>query len=198
MRLRTTLAAAVGVGILAVASPAYAAAPVPDCHALLLDDADGDQAIVTTALPVRPTVAIDIDDVFLTGPAGSEKVNIRVADLTSSPNVEYSFGWDDPVNFGYSYRLDASFLTATGAAGSGTYTLWHLDPSGSWVSLTAASGTTFTGPQGVVQFDQHVNAPWPATFTGVTVGARQYEFNVLTDVALRSDSASALSWAQPC
>lgn len=196
MRLRTTIAALGGV--LVLAGPAFAATPVPDCHALLLDDADGDQAVVSTALPVRATVAIDIDDVFLTGPAGAEKVNVRVDDLTASPNVEYRFGWADPVNFGYSYRLDATFLTAAGAHGAGTYTLWHLDPNGSWISLRAASGRTFAGNDGVIQFDQHADAPWPATFTGVTVSAHQYEHPALTDVALRSDSASTGLWSQPC
>lgn len=197
MRLRTTLAAAAGV--LALAGPAFAATPVPDCHALLLDDADGDQFLVTNAnTVVRPTVAIDIDDVFLTGTAGSEKVNVRVADLTSSPNVAYSFRWDDPENFGYSYELTASFTTATGAAGPGTYSLWRLDPNGSWISLVNASGRTFTGPQGVIQWDKPASVTWPSTFFGVEVRADQYETNAFTDLALRTDTASRLSWSQPC
>jgi hypothetical protein len=196
MRLRSTMLAAFGV--LALAGPAFAATPTPDCHALILDDADGDQALVSSALPIPATVAIDIDDVFLTGAPGAEQLNIRLDDLTASPNTEYRFGWADPVNFGYSWRLDASFLTAAGAAGNGTYTLWHLDPNGSWISLRAATGRTFPGNDGVVQFDQHADAPWPGTFSGVSVSARQYESNVVTDVALRSDSASTSLWSQPC
>lgn len=196
MRLRSTVLAAFGV--LALAGPAFAATPTPDCHALLLDDADGDHAVISSTLPIRPTAAIDIDDVFLTGPAGAEKLNVRVDDLNASPNVEYRFGWGDPVNFGYSYRLDATFLTAAGAHGAGTYTLWHLDPNGSWISLRAATGRTFAGNDGVIQFDQHADAPWPGTFTGVTVSAHQYESSALTDVALRSDSASTGLWSQPC
>lgn len=197
MRLRSVLAAA--AGILVLAGPAYAATPVPDCHGLLLDDANGDQFLVTSANTlVRPTVAIDIDDVFLTGTAGSEAVNLRVADLTTSPNVAYTFHWNDPDNFGYSYELTASFTTGTGAAGPGIYSLWHLDPSGSWISLVNASGQTFTGPGGVIQWDKPASITWPDTFTGVTVRAEQYETNAFTDVSLRTDTASQPQWTQPC
>ena len=197
MRLRTLLAASAGV--LALAGPAFAVAPAPDCHGLILDDADGDQYIGTSAnFVVRPTVAIDIDDVFLTGAPGAEKVNLRVTDLTPSPNVAYAFRWADPVNFGYSYELTASFTTAAGAAGNGTYSLWHLDPNGSWISLVNASGSTFVGPQGVVQWDKPASITWPSRFIGVEVRADQYETNAFTDVALRSDTASQLQWDQPC
>ena len=197
MRLRTLLAAS--AGILVLAGPAYAVTPAPDCHGLLLDDADGDQFLVTSANTlVRPTVAIDIDDVFLTGASGSEKVNLRVADLTTSPNVAYAFRWDDPVNFGYSYELTASFTTATGAAGPGTYSLWRLDPNGSWISLVNASGTAFPGPQGVIQWDKPASVTWPSTFTGVQVRADQYETNAVQEISLRTDTASQLGWSQPC
>jgi hypothetical protein len=198
MRVRPTIAAAFGV--LALAGPAFAATPVPDCHGLLLDDADDDQFIGTSAnFVVRPPVAIDIDDVFLTGASGAEKVNLRVADLTATQkNIQYSFRWDDPANFGYSYELTASFLGPNGIASGGTYSLWRLDPSGSWISLTNASGTGFTGPQGVVRWDKPASVTWPATFTGVQVRAEQYETNAVTEVALRADTAAATSWAQPC
>lgn len=195
MRMRTLLAAAAGV--LVLSGNAFAATPIPDCHGLMLDDADGDQYIATSAnFGVRPTVAIDIDDVFLASPAHT--LNLRVADLTASPNVAYAFRWDDPVNFGYSYELTASFTTAAGASGAGTYSLWHLDPGGSWISLINTTGRTFPGSQGVIQWDQPAGIFWPTTFTGIQVRADQYEFNILTDIALRSDTASAASWTQPC
>ena len=199
MRLRTLLAAASGV--LVLAGPAYAVTPAPDCHGLLLDDADGDQYFVTpnTGLVARPPVAIDIDDVFLTGSAGDEKVNLRVNDFTASQkNLDYRFRWDDPDNFGYSWELEATFTGPNGAAGDGIYTLWHLDPNGSWISLVGTTGTSFTGSQGVIQWDKPASITWPSTFTGVQVRAEQYETNAFTDVALRTDTASQLSWTQSC
>lgn len=195
MRLRTLLAAT--AGLLALTGTAYAVSPVPDCHGLLLDDADNDQYILTptTGLVARPSIALDIDDVFLTGSSGAEKVNLRVNDLNSSPSIQYSFRWDDPVNFGYSWELTANFANTSGP---GTYSLWHLDPSGSWISVVNTTGQSFTGPQGVVQWDKPAGITWPATFTGVAVRAEQYESPLLTDVAIRVDTASQLSWTQPC
>jgi hypothetical protein len=198
MRMRTTLAAAAGV--LALAGPAFATPPAPDCHGLLLTDPAGDQYIGTSANTlVRPTKAIDINAVFLTGTTGDEKVNLRVDSLpAASQNTNYTFHWGDPDNFGYSYELTASFLTSSGTAGEGTYTLWHLDPSGSWTSLENASGRAFAEEDGVIQWDRPASITWPATFTSVSARAEQYESNALTDVALRTDTASGPDWTSPC
>lgn len=207
MRLRTTLAAF--GGLLVLAGPAHAAAPAPDCNGLLIasiaDDPIGgepsnDQYLVTSAnFVVRPSIALDIQRVFLTGTSGSEKLNLQVQSLPAASQLtEYSVQWDDPANFGYSYELTASFMTSAGTAGAGTYSLWRLDPSGSWISLVNASGRTFNEAPGVIQWDKPASVTWPATFTGIQARADQYETNLDTTLAIRTDTASALSSTQGC
>ncbi|MDQ1711210.1 MAG: hypothetical protein QOE45_660 [Frankiaceae bacterium] len=197
-RLRTTLAAVAGV--VALAGPAFAAPPAPDCHGFVLTDPAGDQFIGTSANTlVRPTTAIDVTGAFLLGSGAAQTVNIQISNLTTSPNTEYTFTWDDPVNFGAYYELHAAYLTASGAAGAGDYTLWHYSSPGGSFSLVGTSGAAFTGTNGVVQISLPAGSTtFPATLTNVKVDAVQYEFNVLTDVALRRDTASKISWTQPC
>lgn len=173
VRLSTT-AAAVAAGILLMGSPAFAVTPVTDCHGLAVSDATGDQYILVpaTGLVVKPTVAIDITGAFLEGSAGSETLNIRVADLTSSPNTVYTFRWDDNAQFGAWWELRAGFLTGSGAAGAGTYTLTHSNGSSS--TIWGTTGRTFTGANGVIQFDQpSAHTTWPSTFSGLSVRAEQ-------------------------
>ncbi len=206
--MRARILPAAVAGIVLLAGPAYAVPPATDCHGVMVDDALGDQYIVTNLNSVaRPTKAIDVDEVFLTGAAGSEKLNLRVDSLRAveddapSQNTEYAVQWDDHVfGGGYTLELTARFLTADGAAGAGTYSLWRYRPDGSFYSVVNGTGRTFVDDAGVIQWDKPTSFAWPATFTGLQVHAEQYETNVflLTDNAIRMDTASATSWTQPC
>jgi hypothetical protein len=210
MRLR--LLVATGIGVAALATPASAVVPAVDCHGVAFSDAAGDQSLVSSNNTIlRPTVAIDLRDVYLTGSGINEKVNIQVTALTAWNNTEYSFRWDDPVNFGYYYELVGSFLgTNTAADRVGDGYLYHRSFSGSTISLnghaTAAAfhGAVVNGVEqpGVIQLGlppQDGPTGYPTTISGMQAHATQYEFNVLTDVSVRNDSAAAASaWSQPC
>lgn len=192
-RLRITLAAAAGV--LALATPAFAVPPATDCHGYTLTDPAGDQYLVTSANTlVRPTTAIDITGAFLLGSGAAQTVNIQVSNLTASPNTSYTFTWDDPVNFGAYYELNADYAIDP----AGSYTLWHYASPGGSFSLVGTTGTTFPGVNGVIQIALPSGTTFPATLTNVKVTAVQYEFNFLTDVALRQDTAGTSFWTQPC
>lgn len=191
-----TIAAATAAGIVMFGNPAFATVPTPDCHGTMVVDAANDQYILVpaTGAVARPTVAIDIQDVFLTGAAGAETLNIRVQDLTSSPNTEYTFRWNDPVFFGQWYELQATYL-----GGVGSYGFSHHSSSSS--VLMSTTGRSFPGPNGVVQIDLRWDqTAWPTTFTGIEVRAEQYEGNgPFYDLPpVRTDTASASSWTQPC
>lgn len=193
----TTTVAATAAGVLLLGTPAVATPP--DCHGLMFSDVAGDQyiGVPATNLLVKPTTAIDITGVYLTGAAGAERLNIRVADLTASPNTSYTFRWNDPSSFGTYWEMRAGFFTASGAAGSGTYTLRKVSGSSSF--LFGTTGRTFTGPNGVVQIDLRWDqTSWPATFHGVSARAEQYESNAVQEIAVRTDTASGSSWSQPC
>jgi hypothetical protein len=198
MRMRTLLAAA--GGLLVLAGPAYAVTPTPDCNGTAVTDASNDQyiAVSTTGAIARPTVGIDITDVFLNGSSGSETLNIRVQNLTTAKNTVYTFRWDDPDNFGAYYELRADFIGGDAAAGTGFYTIEHGNSAG--FGLQSTTGRTFSGAGGVIQFDQPTDVTWPATFTTLDVRAEQYEGNsVFAELpALRVDTASATSYTQGC
>ena len=193
-----TIAAATAAGLVLLGAPAHA--DVPDCHGIAVSDAAGDQYIVTpnTGLLLRPTTAIDITGAYLTGSAGAEKLNIRVADLSSSPNTEYTFRWNDSTQFGAWWRLEASCLTASGANGAGSYRLVHGNASSTVTFST--TGRTFPGANGVVQIDLRWDlTAWPTTLNDIQVHAGQYEFNTVLEAGtLREDTAAAASWTQPC
>ena len=208
-RIGTTVAAA-AAGVLLLASPAFAVAPAPDCHGVALTDPANDQYFVVSTpsnLPaVRPNGVIDIRDVYLTGAAGAEKLNIRVTDLNAAQgNVSYSFRWDDPrFPFGEVYwELEASF-SGTTPAGTGTYTLWRHNPSG--FALWGTTGRTFVGPGGVVQIDLRFDVTsWPATLRSMKATASQDEvyfwepgFPPTSVGTIRFDTASGPAWTQPC
>jgi hypothetical protein len=197
-RFATTIAATAAC-VLVFGNPSFATPP--DCHGIAVSDPANDHyiGVSATGALVHPTAAIDITGVYLTGPAGAEKLNIRVQDLTASPNVEYTFRWNDPVSFGQWYELSALFTTSSGAYGSGFYTFTHGSSSSS--VLMATTGRTFTGPNGVVQIDLRWDqTAWPTTFTGLSARAEQYEGNsvFLNVPPVRTDTASASSWTQPC
>jgi hypothetical protein len=198
-RLRTVLAATAG-GVVLLAGPAFAVTPTPDCHGLAVTDAAGDQfiAVSTTNVIAKPTTAIDITGVFLNGSAGSETLNIRISDLTNSPNTVYTFRWDDPVNVGWYYELRADFIGSNAATGTGFYSIEHGNSS--TFSITSSSGRSFAGANGVIQFDKPSSVTWPTTFTTLSARAEQYEGNsFFAEVpAQRVDTASATSWTQPC
>jgi hypothetical protein len=192
-RLRITLATAAGV--LALATPAFAVPPTTDCHRYTLTDPAGDQYLVTSANTlVRPTTAIDITGAFLLGSGSAQTVNIQISNLTTSPNTSYTFTWDDPVNFGAYYELNADYAIDP----TGIYSLWHYASPGGSFSVVGTTGTTFGGTNGVIQIGLPSGTTFPTTLTTVKVDAVQYEFNVLTDVAIRRDTAATTSWTQPC
>lgn len=194
----STLAAATAAGLVVLGAPAHATAP--DCHGIAVSDPAGDHYIgvsATNAL-VKPTAAIDITGAYLTGGAGAEKLNIRVADLSASPNTEYTFRWNDNQQFGAWYQLEATFLTSSGAHGVGSYRFVHGNSSSSVTFST--TGRTFPGPNGVVQIDLRTDqTSWPTTLNNVQVRSGQYEFNTVLEAGTwRNDTATAASWTQPC
>jgi hypothetical protein len=207
MRLRLVLAA--GAGVLALATPAMATVPATDCHGVAFTDASNDQYLVTSANTlVRPTVALDIRRVYFTGSGATQRVNIEVGELASWNNTEYRFSWNDDVNFPYSWELIGQFLGTNGTADVTTQAiLQHNDINGSWVSLSGhASVTAYhgaAGQPGVISFGLPDAADYgpggfPSTVTGMHAEAVQYESNVLTDIALRQDTATGADWSQPC
>jgi hypothetical protein len=203
MRARLTLAAAAGV--LALAAPAFAVTPTADCHGVAVTDSTNDQALVSSSLPVRPTKAIDIVEAFVTGSAGSQKVNVRVASLDNTDtavgttqNVEYQVTWDDAPLSQYGYRFTASFLTTNGVYSAGDYLLERTQ-NGSWISIIpGVTGRTFNVVGGVIQFDLPSGVTFPSSTTNVAVRAVQYENANATVVAIRADNASALTYSSPC
>jgi hypothetical protein len=86
--------------------------------------------------------------------------------------------------------------------------LQHNDINGSWVSLSGHATVDAyhgaAGQPGVISFGLPDAADYgpggfPSTITGMHAEAVQYESNVLTDVSLRQDTATAsTSWSQPC
>jgi hypothetical protein len=209
MRLRLVLAA--GAGVLALVAPAaHATVPATDCHGVAFTDASNDQYLGSSAnTVVRPTVALDIRRVFFTGSGATQRVNIEVGELASWNNTEYRFSWNDDVNFTYSWQFVGQFLGANGTADVSTQAiLQHNDINGSWVSLSGhASVTAYhgaAGQPGVISFglpDASDYGPggFPSTVSGMHAEAVQYESNVVTDVAVRQDTATAgTSWSQPC
>lgn len=198
MRLRTLLAAAGGV--LVLATPAFAVTPTPDCHGLAVTDPAGDQyiGVSTTNALVKPTTAIDITGVFLTGSTGSEKLNLRVSDLTDSPNVSYYVRFDDPANFGAYYEFSASFFGGGALTGTGGYSLEHGNSAG--FSIQGTTGRNFAGTNGVIQWDAPSGFTWPTSLNNFSIRAEQQEGNgPLTIVpAVRVDTASAASWTSGC
>ena len=214
MRLRSTLAA--GLGVLALATPASAAVPAPDCHGIAFTDPAGDQVLVSSAVPLRPTQAIDIRRVYLTGSGSTQKVNIEVSQLSAWNNTEYTFSWLDNVNFPYSWELEGTFLGTNGTSDKSTQAvLYHRDINGSAVAfsghatVTAFHGAVVNGVEGpgVIQFGLPQNwgpLGFPSTITGMKAGAVQYESNAVTQIALRQDTAAysnpsnGNNWTQPC
>jgi hypothetical protein len=207
MRLRLVLAA--GAGVLALATPAMATVPTTDCHGVAFTDASNDQYLGSpNNTVVRPTVALDIRRVFFTGSGATQRVNIEVGELASWNNTEYRFSWNDDVNFPYSWELIGQFLGTNGTADVSTQAiLEHKDINGSTVSLSGHASVTVyhgaAGQPGVISFGLPDSADFgpggfPSTVTGMHAEAVQYESNVLTDVAVRQDSASGADWSQPC
>jgi hypothetical protein len=214
MRLRLPLLVAAGVAALAL--PASAVVPAPDCHGIAFTDASNDQILVSNVVPVRPTQAIDIRRVYLTGSGSTQKVNIEVGQLSAWNNTEYSFSWLDDVNFPYSWELVGTFLGTNGTSDAQTQALlYHRDINGSAVAFSghatvrAFHGAVVNGVEGpgVIQFE--LPQDWgplgfPATITGMKAGAVQYESNAVTTIALREDTAAynnpsnGNNWTQPC
>lgn len=181
-RLRTI--AAVTGGLLAVAAPAFATTPTPDCHGYILTDPTNDQYILTptTGVLVRPTTAIDVEGVFRVGSA--ETVNIQVQNLPAAPlNVDYTFRWDAGSTQGY-WELEASFRP------SGTfYTFTHaLTDSGSPFVLQGTTGAFYPGTDGVIAIDLPAGESFPATIHSFSARAEQQESNQ-TSTAIRVDTA---------
>jgi len=205
----STLAAATAAGGVLLGAPAHAAPPPTDCHGVLLTDPANDQYFLVSppsGLPaVRPNGVIDITDVFLTGAAGAEKLNIRVSDLNTQANTSYTFRWNDPAYpFGDVYwELQANF-DGTSAAGAGGYTLWRNTPSN--YTIWGTTGRTFLGTGGVIQIDLRFDiTSWPATFRGIQASASQAEaywwepgFPPVSVGSVRFDDASGPDWTQPC
>lgn len=215
MRLRLALlAVAAGAGALAL--PAHASVPAVDCHGTVFTDAAGDQWLGTSAnFAVRPTKAVDITRVYLTGSGSTEHVNIEVAQLSAWNNTEYSFTWLDNVSFPYSWELNGRFLGTNTGDASTQASLFHKDINGSTVAqsghatVAAFHGDVVNGVEGPGVIQLTLPQDWgplgfPATITGMKAAARQYESNVLTSVALRQDSAAydnpsnGNNWTQPC
>jgi hypothetical protein len=213
MRLRVLHGAAVGVA--ALATPASAVVPGADCHGVAFTDAAGDQYLVTSANTfVRPTAAIDIRDVFLTGSGLDEKVNITVGSLTAWNNTSYTFRWDDPAvdNLGGYFELQGDFFgtnTAGDQDGGALMTRHDINGTTIWLAghgtARAFHGAVVGGVEGpgVIQLgvDQNMGVQLPTDLWGMEASASQYESNALTDLALRTDSAAAPSgtpWTQPC
>jgi hypothetical protein len=213
MRLRLLLGAAVGVA--ALATPASAVVPGTDCHGVAFTDPAGDQyLVVNTNTLVRPTVAIDVRDVWFTGSGIDEKVAIQVTELKSWNNTQYTFRWDDPdtANLGGYYELRADYLGANTVDRDGDAYLTRNDINGSSIWLSGHATThayhgavvnPATGQEapGVIEIglDPNMGVTFPGTIRGMQADAYQLESNVLTDVTLRRDSAPGpTSWAQPC
>jgi hypothetical protein len=207
-RISTTVAAT-AAAVLLFGNPAFAATPTPDCHGVTLTDPANDQYFVASppaGVPaIRPNGVIDITDVFLTGAAGAEKLNIRVTDLNTQSNTSYSFRWNDaayPLGDVY-WELQATF-DGTNAAGPGIYTLWRNTPSN--FTLWGTTGRTFLGAGGVVQIDLRTDiTSWPATFRGIQASASQAEayfwepgLPPVSVGTIRFDNASGPNWTQPC
>ena len=203
----STIAAATAAGVLVFGAPAHAAPPATDCHGVTLTDPANDQYFVVSTpsnLPaIRPNSVIDITEVFLTGSAGAEKLNIRVTDLNTQQNTSYGFRWNDATSLGVWWELTATF-NGTSAAGAGIYTLWRNTSSG--YTLWNTSGRTFLGTGGVVQIDLRFDiTSWPATLRGIQASASQDEayfwepgFPPTSVGTIRFDSASGPDWTQPC
>ncbi len=211
MRLRLLLGTLVGVA--ALASPASAVVPATDCHGIAFTDPAGDQSLVTPANTfVRPTVAVDIRDVYFTGSGLAEKVNIRVGALTAWNNTSYEFRWDDPdvTNLGGYYQLRADFLganTAADRAGDAYLTRHDINGSQLWLSGHASAyafhGAVSGGVEGpgVIQIglDPGMGVTFPSTVRGMEAEAVQYESNAVTTIGVRTDTAAAAGpWTQPC
>jgi hypothetical protein len=198
MRLRTLLAAAGGV--LVLATPAFAVTPTPDCHGLAVTDAAGDQyiGVSTTNAVAKPTTAIDITGVFLTGSSGSEVLNLRVSNLIDSPNVSYYVRFDDPANFGAYYEFSAGFLGVGPVTGTGGYSLEHGNSAG--FSIVGTTGRAFGGTNGVIQWDAPSGFTWATSLSNFSIRAEQQEGNgpVAIVPAVRVDTAASTSWTSGC
>ena len=205
----TTLAAATAAGVVMLGAPAHATPPATDCHGVALTDAASDQYFVVSppsGLPaVRPNAVIDITEVFLTGASGAETLNIRVSDLNTQANTNYTFRWNDaafPLGDVW-WELQANF-DGTDASGSGGYSLWRNTSSN--FAVYGTTGRTFLGTGGVIQIDLRFDiTSWPATFNGMQASASQAEAYIwepgLPPVSvgtIRFDNASGPSWTQPC
>jgi hypothetical protein len=205
MRLRSTLLGAAGVLAL-VAPAAHATTPSADCHLVAVTDAANDQYIGSSAnVAVRPTVALDIREVFITGTPGDLKLNLRLGSLdVADPAVarqltRYTVSFTDPFS-GADYEFSASWdVEDPTGTDTGGYNVRRIN------SLFAATGRVFAEANGVIQWDMPntlglATITYPSTLWDLRAYSEQYETNAVQEpgLGIRNDIATQASYTSPC